>query len=96
MLGEEEEENGEAVDLRHTVKNEEEGGRRGRSVLWTLMGKKIPRSELTYLCQMTLIYIVVITSLVNLTTGTTHTELFVSLLSSALGLALPSPHLHKK
>jgi hypothetical protein len=45
---------------------------------------------------MLLVYVIVITSIVNLSTNSDKTELWVTLLSSAIGYALPSPTLHKQ
>ena len=44
---------------------------------------------------MLLVYIIVVTSIVNLSMNGGKTELWVSLLSSAIGYALPSPTLNK-
>lgn len=33
---------------------------------WSLMGNKIPKSEIVYFCQMIVVYIIIITSIVNL------------------------------
>lgn len=61
------------------------------SVLWRVFGKKIPRSESVFICQMLLIYIVVIVSLFNLSKDNGPSHLWVALLSSSLGYTLPSP-----
>lgn len=61
------------------------------SVLWRVFGKKVPRSESVFICQMLLIYIVVIVSLFNLSKDNGPSHLWVALLSSALGYTLPNP-----
>ena len=63
---------------------------------WTFLGKPLPRSEIVYFCQVILVYGIVITSIVNLSTNNEKTELWVTLLSSAIGYVLPSPALDKK
>lgn len=60
---------------------------------WSLLGNKIPKSEIVYFCQMSVVYIIIITSIVNLSLQNGSTELWMSLLSSAIGNALPNPSL---
>ena len=63
---------------------------------WDVMGKAFPRSEIKYFAQVFIIYIVIITCLVNLSLGTSDlNNLWVSLLSSCIGYMLPSPHIRK-
>ena len=64
---------------------------------WTipLTGKKMPKSELMFFVQVFLIYIVVITSIVNLTINDENGKLWTALLSSSLGYLLPNPSLRK-
>jgi len=64
---------------------------------WTipLTGKKMPKSELMFFFQVLLIYIVVITSIVNLTINGDDGKLWTALLSSSLGYLLPNPSLRK-
>ena len=64
---------------------------------WVLNGKTFPRSELKFLLQMGLLYIVSIICLINISIPTTSSEtrtVCISLLSSAIGIAVPSPVLH--
>jgi cell division protein FtsL len=42
---------------------------RQSSTLWQVCGKQFPRSELVFFSQVIIIYLVVILSLINLTTG---------------------------
>ena len=63
---------------------------------WTFLGTELPKSEIVYFCQIAVVYIIIITAIVNLTINSDKTELWVSLLSSAIGYALPSPTLDKK
>ncbi len=67
----------------------------GTSTRWTLFGGKFPKQEIIYLCQVALIYVVVIACLVNLSLWDTNQSLWASLLSGCLGYILPSPKLRK-
>lgn len=60
-----------------------------------MLGAKFPKQEVVFFCQVLLIYGVVITSLVNISLGSTH-ELWIALLTSCLGYLLPSPTLKHK
>ena len=62
---------------------------------WHLLGSNIPKSEIVYFCQMIIVYIIIITSVVNLSLQNGSSELWISLLSSCIGYALPSPKLKK-
>ena len=61
---------------------------------WVLMGAKFPKAEIVFFTQVILIYIVVITSLVNISLGSTK-ELWILLLTSCLGYLMPNPLLKK-
>ena len=68
--------------------------RRQLSVNWTLLGRKVPRSEIVFLCQVVILYSVILTSIYNLTKGPTEKQnLWISLLCSSLGYLLPNPTL---
>ncbi len=62
---------------------------------WHLMGTNIPKSEIVYFSQMLIVYIIIITSIVNLSLSNGPSELWISLLSSCIGYSLPSPKLKK-
>ena len=68
--------------------------RRGSNARWTFLGTSLPK-EIVYFCQILLVYAIVVTAIVNLSLHSHNTELWVSLLSSAIGYALPSPTLHR-
>ena len=51
---------------------------------WSLLGKKLPKSEIVYFCQMIVVYIIMITSIVNLSLQNGSKELWISRLSSAI------------
>jgi hypothetical protein len=58
---------------------------------WNLLGKRLPKSEIVYFCQMVVVYIIMITSIINLSLQNGKVELWLTLLSSAIGYALPNP-----
>ena len=66
--------------------------------LWTVLGSKIPRNEVEFFCQMFILFCVVLTCLITLsvkdfsTTDGRLRDLYIILLSSCLGVILPSPH----
>lgn len=68
----------------------EEGSSEG-SHKWHFCGQKFPKSEIVFFVQVILVYIVVITSIVNLTLGSQDNKLWISLLSSSIGYLLPNP-----
>jgi hypothetical protein len=74
--------------------------RRQESVVsgnWYLMGRPFPRSEVKYMAQVLILYIVILTSLGNLSVGNSELRsIWISLLSSSIGYILPSPHISKK
>lgn len=60
---------------------------------WNVLGSQLPKSEIVYFCQMLVVYIIIVTSIVNLSLQNGNPELWIALLSSAIGYALPSPSL---
>lgn len=67
------------------------------SLNWNLMGKSCHRSALTFVSQVIILYIVVLTCLANLTIGSGEMKVvWISLLSSSLGILLPSPRMGKR
>ena len=61
-----------------------------------MCGGEVPKQEIIYLSQVVLIYIVVVTCVVNLTLWDVNQSLWASLLSGCIGYILPSPKLRKK
>jgi len=55
-----------------------------------------PKEEIVYLCQVILLYIVIITCIINLSIDNGNSNLWTALLSSSLGYMLPSPSLKKR
>lgn len=60
---------------------------------WVLLGREISRSQFVFCCQIVIICLVVLTSIINLIIAQSceQTTLWVAILSSALGYILPSP-----
>ena len=65
------------------------------SKVWSVLGQDLPRSEVVYFSQMLIIYIVVITSIFNLSIGEEKSSLWINLLTSACSYLLPPPQLNK-
>jgi len=60
---------------------------------WPFLGNRLPKSEIVYFCQMTVVFVIILTSIANLSLQNDKSELWIALLSSAIGYALPSPSL---
>ena len=64
---------------------------------WNMMGRSCPRSEVKYCVQVVILYIVILTCLINLSIGKSDLNaLWISLLSSCIGYLLPSPYISKR
>ncbi len=57
---------------------------------WIILGKSVPKQEIVFFTQVIILYILIITCLVNLTMNTSS-QLWSSLLSTSVGILLPSP-----
>lgn len=62
-----------------------------RSSVWKVLGKSLPRNEVVFFSQVLLIYVVVITAIINLSFYNSNTQLWIGLLCACLGYLLPSP-----
>ena len=63
---------------------------------WVIMGKQFPRSEVKFFAQILIIYLVIVTCLVNLSLGKSNlNSLWISMLSTAVGVILPTPSMQK-
>ena len=62
---------------------------------WKCCGAEYPRREIVFFAQVAAIYAVLVASVYNLTVGVERSdrELWIALLSSALGYMLPNPAL---
>jgi len=63
---------------------------------WNVFHWKFPKSEVVFFAQVILIYAVVITSIVNLTIGSSDSKLWTALLTGHIGYLLPNPSLKQK
>lgn len=64
--------------------------------LWNIVGRKIPKSEAVFFSQIVILYITIITCLINLSVGNGNSNLWTALLSSCIGYMLPSPDITSK
>ena len=62
---------------------------------WQALGHKFQRSAAVFAAQTLILYVVIITSLVNLTLGNEPQTLWITVLSSSLGYILPCPKIKK-
>ena len=60
-----------------------------------IFGTDCPKSEIVFLCQVFVLYTVIVVSIYNLTFGGTDSNLWTALLNSSLGYLLPNPSLKK-
>ena len=59
--------------------------------IWYLAGKEIPKSQIVFFFQVCVLYVVIITCIINLSLHNGDSNLWTALLSSSLGLMLPGP-----
>ena len=65
------------------------------STPWYIFGTACPKEEIVFLCQVVVLYTVILISIYNLTTGRGDSNLWTALLSSSLGYLLPNPTLRR-
>ena len=65
------------------------------STPWHLFGTVWPKEEIVFLCQVLVLFTVILISIYNLTTGHENPNLWTALLSSSLGYLLPNPTLRR-
>ena len=65
------------------------------STPWHLFCIKRPKEEIVFLCQIVVLYTVIVISIYNLTVGHDDSNLWTALLSSSLGYLLPNPTLRR-
>lgn len=66
------------------------------SLIWNMIKNRMEKNEGVYISQIVILYIVIITCIVNLSCNNGKNELWTSLLSYSLGCLLPSPKIKKK
>lgn len=64
--------------------------------IWNILGYSIPRQEVVFFSQIIILYIVIITSLINLSLQNGSQNLWISFLSASIGYLLPNPSLKKE
>jgi hypothetical protein len=69
-------------------------GSSANSETWVFGGKALPRSEIVFFCQMLILVIVILASVINLSLGA-QSDLWIVLLSTSLGAILPNPNLKR-
>ena len=57
---------------------------------WHIFGTECPKGEIVFLCQVVVLYTVIVVSIYNLTVGYGDSTLWTALLSSSLGCLLPN------
>ena len=62
---------------------------------WNVLGVPLPKAEFVYFTQVLLIYIIVITAIVNLTLYRDDGKVWTALLSSSIGYLLPNPKIKR-
>jgi hypothetical protein len=65
----------------------------GSASTWRLFGRILPKNEVIFICQVVILYIVIITCIANLSMRNGDSNLWTALLSSSLGIMLPQPTL---
>lgn len=62
---------------------------------WQVLGVKVPKNEVVFFSQIIILYVVIITCIVNLSIDAKHNEVWIGLLSSSIGFLLPNPSVKK-
>lgn len=71
--------------------------RQSSSIKWNVLGKKIPKGEIVFFCQVVILYTVILVSVYNLSTNSDkNSNLWTSLMCSCLGYILPNPTISSK
>jgi hypothetical protein len=63
---------------------------------WVTCGKKTPLSKVVFLCQVLILYTVIVVSIYNLTVKSENNTSWTALLNSCLGYLLPNPTIKTK
>ena len=63
---------------------------------WRFCGKRVPRGEILFFSQIIILYIIIISCLINLSFNIGNQSLFICLLSSSVGYILPNPSTSKQ
>ena len=77
------------------AQNAEDASGSDSSNPWHLFGTACPKEEIVFLCQVLILFTVILVSIYNLTTGHENSNLWTALLSSSLCYLLPNPTLRR-
>lgn len=78
------------MNMKHSFRGEQQPD---SSSLQSSCKDKIPKNRFTFLAQIIVVYMIIITSLVQISLRSPDKELWLILLSSSIGYILPSPGL---
>jgi len=62
---------------------------------WRWFGRNIPKGEVVYFCQVIVLFVVIISCIINLSLHNGNSEMWVSLFGYSLGAILPPPKIKK-
>lgn len=62
---------------------------------WSFFGRKVPKEEIVFFCQIVILYTVIVWSFYNLTADNSKKDIWITLLSSSIGYILPHPTLKR-
>lgn len=84
--------------MSENVKTDVSPSRASSSSNWNFFGRSFPKNEIVFFCQVIILYIVIITCIVNLTIKHNDSDgkLWIALLSSSLGYLLPNPSIRRQ
>lgn len=68
----------------------------GDRAQWYFLGSSIPKNQIIFFVQVIVLYVVILTSIVNLSLAHGDSNLWTALLSSSLGYLLPNPTLKRE
>jgi hypothetical protein len=63
---------------------------------WYVINRRFPRSQITFLCQILIVAIIVVSALINLSLENGDKTLWSTLLASSLGYVLPNPSIKSR
>lgn len=63
---------------------------------WRCCNQEVPSVEIVFFTQVIVVYIIILTCIVNLTLNIDPRDLWITLLSSCLGYILPAPTIQRR
>ena len=85
----------DSTDAQNAEDSSSIGSSGNSSTPWHLFDTVCPKEEIVFLCQVLVLFTVILISVYNLTTGHENSNLWTALLSSYLGYLLPNPPLRR-